>query len=221
MSRPRPIVVASTFVGVAGALVLAAGCGLDPGGAWNRSENAGPIGSGAAAGASPGADATDQQQGLCPMSSTVVAGTKRAGDACAAPTECASTCCDCGTGSASWLAASCVAGTCVDSLTSCDRTRSRYCGGGGTVIVAPSPAAQCGNHTGTSTCDACIAASCCTAQLACDANSSCVALESCDATCGGSSDCRQRCYGTHSAGTADLNTLDGCVAAACGSACEP
>ena len=52
------------------------------------------------------------------MSSTVLAGTKSAGDACALPTECASTCCDCGTGSASWLAASCVSGTCVDSLTS-------------------------------------------------------------------------------------------------------
>jgi hypothetical protein len=209
------MVAAST---IAGAVVLAAGCGLDPGGAWNRSENAGPIGSGAASGLSE--DATDQQRGLCPMSSTVVAGTKRAGDACTAPTECASTCCDCGAASASWLAASCVAGKCADSVTSCGRTRSRYCSGGA-VIVTPSPTAQCGNRTGTSTCDVCINANCCAARLACDAKQSCRALASCDATCGANADCRQRCYSTYSSATADLNTLNGCVAPACGAACKP
>jgi hypothetical protein len=221
MSPLRLIFVASTS---AVALVLAGGCGLDPGGAWNRTESGGgPIGSGAVPGASSssGADATDQQQGLCPMSSTVLAGTKSAGDACTVPAECASTCCDCGTGTASWLSASCVAGKCVDSLTSCDRTRSRYCGGGAVVVTPPSSTAQCGNRSGTSTCDVCINANCCSAQLACDANTSCSALVSCDAACLADADCRQRCYTTHSAGTADLNTLDGCVAAACGAACEP
>ena len=217
MSRLRANLAASTSVG---ALVLAAGCGIDPGGAWNRSDNGGAIGSGTASGVSSSEDATDQQHGLCPMTSTVLAGTKSAGAACSLPTECASTCCDCGTGSASWLAASCVSGTCVDSLTSCDRTRSRYCGGGA-VIIAPSPPAQCGNRTGTSTCDVCINASCCAARLACDANPSCGALVSCDATCVANADCRQRCYTTHSAGTADLDSLDACAAAACGAACEP
>jgi hypothetical protein len=209
MSRLRVLVV----------FALAAGCGLDPGGAWNRTENAGPIGSGAASGTSSSEDETDQQQGLCPTASTVLTGTKSAGDACALPAECASTCCDCGTGSASWSAASCVSGKCVDSLSSCDRTRSRYCGGG--AVVTPSPTTQCGNRRGTSTCDVCINANCCSLQLACDANPSCSALVSCDATCAANADCRQRCYSTHSAGTADLTSLDACVASACGAACEP
>lgn len=215
MSPLRPTLAAST---IAVALVLARGCGLDPGGAWNRTENAGPIGSGAVTGASSSADATDQQQGLCPMSSTVFTRTKRAGEACTGPTECAPTCCDCGTGSASWLSASCVSGTCVESLTSCGRTRSRYCGGG-TVIITPSPTARCGSRTGTSTCDVCINTNCCAAQLACDANPSCGALASCDAACGANADCRQRCYSTHSAGTANLDSLDNCVASACGATC--
>ncbi len=219
MGRLRVILSASTSAAVL-ALVLAAGCGLDPGGAWNRTENAGPVGSAATSGAT-GEDGTDQQQGLCPTSSTVLAGSKSAGDTCSLPSECAPTCCDCGTGSASWLAASCVSGTCVDSVTSCDRTRSRYCGGGGAVIVTPSPTAQCGNRSGTSTCDVCINTNCCAAQLACDANQSCTALVSCDAACLANADCRQRCYSTHSAGTAALNTLDGCAAEACGAACEP
>ena len=217
MKRIRAIIAAST---IAGAVVLAGGCGLDPGGAWNRTENAGPISSGGTSGASSGADATDQRQGLCPMSSTVVAGTKRAGETCSAPTECAPTCCDCGTGSASWLAASCVSGTCADSVNACARTRSKYCGGGA-VIVTPPTTTQCGNRTGRSTCDVCINSNCCSAQLACDANPSCRSLVSCDATCGSNADCRQRCYSTYSAGTADLNTLDGCVATACGASCEP
>ena len=123
-------------------------------------------------------------------------------------------------GSASWLAASCVAGKCADSVTSCGRTRSRYCAGGA-VIVTPSPAAQCGNRTGTSTCDVCINTNCCAARLACDAKQSCRALASCDATCGANTDCRQRCYSTYSSGTADLNTLNGCVAPACGAGCKP
>jgi hypothetical protein len=216
----RATVAGSTSSAVL-ALVLAAGCGLDPGGAWNRSDNGGVIGSASASGASSSADATDQQQGLCPMSSTVLAGAKRAGDACALPAECASTCCDCGTGSASWLAASCVSGRCVDSVTSCTRTRSRFCGGGAVIFTPSSPSARCGNRTGTSTCDVCINTNCCAAQLTCDATPSCGALANCDASCGANADCRQRCYSTHPAGTAALDSLDGCVATACGSTCEP
>lgn len=214
MGLLRVTLAASTSVSV---LVLAAGCGLDPGGAWNRTENAGPIGSGTPSSSGSNADATDQRQGLCPMTSSVFTNTKRAGDICTVAGECASTCCNCGAGQASWLAASCVSGRCVDSLTSCGRTRSRYCGGG--TVIAPPPTAQCGARAGTSTCDACIVASCCPAQLACDANDSCSALANCDALCAANADCRQRCYDTHSTGAAALASLDRCVAKSCASSC--
>jgi hypothetical protein len=216
MGTPR------SLVAIAVAALLAAACGLHPGEAWNRTDGqAGGVGTGGATVAATNEDATDQSaQGLCPSSSSRLAGTHAAGDPCSSPNDCVSTCCDCGTGSASWLAASCVAGRCVESLTSCSRTQAQFCGGGGgTIIVAPG--GQSCSAGGGTPCESCIAASCCAASLACDANAACVALESCDATCSGDAACRARCYETNAGGAPDLQALDACVASACGAACEP
>ena len=216
--RPLRLIVTAG----AGAL-LGSGCGLHPGEAWNRSDGevtggafaAGPVSS------SSGDDATDQSlQGLCPATSSRLTGVRAAGDPCSVPGDCASTCCDCGTGSQSWLAASCVAGRCVDSVTSCSRTRARYCGAG--VILGPVPTGgQCGSATASTVCEACIDASCCAESLACSENTSCVALETCDASCVGDPDCRVHCYATSAGGALTLQALDSCVASACGAACQP
>lgn len=220
MSTPRFIAVT-----VGAALLLANGCGLHPGEAWNRSDgeyaSGGAIGSGSSSTA--GNDATDQSaQGLCPATSSLLAGSHAAGDVCTVPADCVSTCCDCGTGSQSWLAASCVAGRCVDSVSSCSRTNAKYCGGGGGVIVAPVPSGgQCGRGTATTACDACVDRSCCAESFACSTNEECAALEGCDASCAGDRDCREACYETRAGGTLLLQALDTCVANACGGACEP
>src|SRR4051794_8500229 len=106
MSSPNVIVV------TAGALLVAVGCGLHPGEAWNRTDGdtgGGFVPSGGGT-TSSGNDVTDQSQGLCPTSSPLLSASHAAGDVCTSPSDCVSTCCDCGTGSESWLAASCVAG---------------------------------------------------------------------------------------------------------------
>ena len=213
-------------VTIGAALLLAVGCGLSPGEPWNRTDGVYASGGGAMAGgtsSSTSNDATDQSaQRLCPATSSLLAGRRAAGDLCTVPADCVSTCCDCGTGSQSWLAASCVAGRCVDSLTSCNRTSARYCGGGSGVIVAPLPAGgQCGRGAATTACETCIDASCCAESLACSANAACSALETCDASCAGDPDCRDRCYDVGSGGALALQALDTCVASACGAACEP
>ena len=222
MSAPRLIAVATGAV-----LLLGGGCGLHPGEAWNRTDGeyagGGAIGGGASTTTAGGDDATEQSaQGLCPASSTLLAGRHAAGDVCAVPADCVSTCCDCGTGSQSWLAASCVAGRCVDSLTSCNRTNARYCGGGSGVIVAPGAASgPCGRGPATTVCETCIDTSCCAESRACSTNAACSALESCDASCAGDQDCRERCYESGAGGALALQSLDTCVARACGAACEP
>jgi hypothetical protein len=207
------------IVVLAGALLVAVGCGLHPGEAWNRSDTGGPIGSAGGGATTSGDDVTDQSQGLCPTSSPLLAARHPAGDICTSPSDCVSTCCDCGTGSQSWLAASCVAGRCADSVTSCGRTTARYCGNGGVIVVPVPVSGQC--TSGSTACDACINAKCCAESLACRGNASCVGLESCDANCAANATCRDLCYETHAAGAQTLQSLDTCVATACGAVCEP
>ncbi|MDB4946953.1 MAG: hypothetical protein JWP97_6487 [Labilithrix sp.] len=212
----------SFIAAAACAVALVAGCTLHPGEAWNRTDGeAGPAGAGSAV--DTGADATDQSpEGLCPATSPLLAGRAAAGEVCSVAADCVSTCCDCGTGSQSWLAASCVAGRCEDSLTSCSRTNARYCtgGGGGVIVVAP-PGGQCGGGAATTGCEACVSTSCCAESLACSQDPACAALEVCDGSCAGEAECRERCYETSGGGALALQSLDACVARACGAACEP
>ncbi len=221
MNTPRFIAVTAGAV-----LLLGNGCGLHPGEAWNRTDgeyaSGGAIGGGSSSSTTAGDDAADQSpQGMCPATSSLLAGTRAAGDVCTVPANCVSTCCDCGTGSQSWLSASCVAGRCVDSVTSCSRTNARYCGGGAVIIAPVGTGGQCGNGPAATVCDACVDKSCCAESLACSANASCLALESCDASCLGDQDCRERCYEASPGGALVLQALDTCVANACGAACEP
>lgn len=218
----RRITIATSTL--AGAVAVAVGCGLDPGGTWNRSDTAGTVGTpGSSGGNTSFEDVTDQLQGVCPATSALLQGSKTSGDTCTSPSECVATCCDCPTGSSiGWLSASCVDGRCTGSSASCTRTRDRFCGdaGIGTVLGASSGAPQCGTRTSTTACDKCIDANCCAEQLACTANAACNALVTCDAPCT-TQECRQRCYASHAAGATDLNTLDACAVAACGAACNP
>jgi hypothetical protein len=62
----------------------------------------------------PGDSLTEQEDGTCPSSSTILRGTKPAGAACTEGADCAPVCCSCDNGSnRKLLAVHCKTGTCV------------------------------------------------------------------------------------------------------------
>jgi hypothetical protein len=131
----RPVVFAASTLAVG--FVLAAGCGLDIGGVWNRSDSAGSVGTPTPpTTATSRDDATDQLQGMCPATSTLLTGSQPSGSACTSPSQCVATCCDCLTGaSIGWLSSSCVNAQCAGSSLSCTRTRDQFCGDAGIGVL--------------------------------------------------------------------------------------
>jgi hypothetical protein len=58
--------------------------------------------------------ASSQENGQCPSPAPAkLAGTRGAGASCSTPSDCEPTCCSCGAGARTWLAAVCSAGTCA------------------------------------------------------------------------------------------------------------
>ncbi len=78
----------------------------------------------------------------------------------------------------------------------------------------------CGLAYGTSTCAACVNASCCAPSMACAADPACSAYENCLGPCNGDPACRSRCTIDHPAGAAsDVSALSACVASKCEALC--
>lgn len=216
--HPRPRRTKPFRAAIVVGIVASVGCGLDPGGAWNRTDGAGP-GTGTSSGARPDDDAFQSFDATCPATSPRFPGTAGPGVVCtSASSECSPTCCACPAQPQTWLASSCVAGTCADGMTACARTQASNCSAGTPIVVFGGGG---GATTTQSACDACIRTSCAAAQQACTVNAACVSLESCDAQCATDEACRTRCYDTHALGVADLQNLDVCVESACGDACVP
>jgi hypothetical protein len=96
------------------------------------------------------------------------------------------------------------------------------------VGIADQPAADqtpeaCGLSYGTSTCAACVAASCCAESTACAADPLfCYPLESCLGGCNGDAACRSKCTIDHPVpenGAAPVSALSACLASSCEAAC--
>lgn len=200
------------FLSAIGLVVVAfGGCGLDPGGAWNRTDGAG-IGTGSSV--TPNEDDTQPVNGSCPAPSPVSSSNKGPFEVCSASSECQQTCCSCPVEPINWLASSCINGTCADGATSCSRTQATYCSSSGAVVIG-------GGSSGGTDCNTCEATYCAAENAACSANQACVALESCTQQCGTDNACAQRCYDYDAAGAAALQNLDACIANSCGAGCLP
>lgn len=66
----------------------------------------------------------EQENNGCPTSPTVLQGTGGAGKACSTYADCLPSCCDCASGSRSYLAAACIDGKCGDKPDTCYRAKS-------------------------------------------------------------------------------------------------
>jgi hypothetical protein len=89
----------------------------------------------------------------------------------------------------------------------------------GPVVVEETTSA-CGLALSAGACERCIADQCCAQASACAADPACGGLESCLLGCGSDYACRATCIGSGLVGrSADIPTLDTCVAASCESAC--
>lgn len=71
-------------------------------------------------GADAGDEVTEQQDGVCPQPSSLLVGTKQAGEACAGGSDCAPTCCPCNNGTnRSYLAVHCRDKVCAGANDAC------------------------------------------------------------------------------------------------------
>jgi hypothetical protein len=85
----------------------------------------------------PGAP-TDTSVASCSAAPNWSPANRPAGASCTTSTDCVPVCCDCGEGSTSWLATSCVDGVCADAATACARTAVTWCGPAPvTTVVTP------------------------------------------------------------------------------------
>jgi hypothetical protein len=104
-------------------------------------------------------------------------------------------------------------------------------GGGGGSDPPPPPSAAPGGPScsavgdgkkfdfKSSSCDACMASSCCGTASACSGDSSCSALWSCTLGCDNDT-CEASCRQTHASGTSKLDAVQSCFSSSCAAACN-
>ncbi len=207
---------------LAATLVLgAAGCTLDLHHKPQQVEGGVPVGSPTSS-PSPSpmtnSDGYDQYNGTCPARSTLYGAMHGIGEACATATDCAPSCCPCGTNAKSWLASSCVEGRCVAPTTACQRTAYArpWCAVG---VIPPPPSATCGGNAYASpSCDTCFRSKCCADGAACAATSSCGLLRQCESGCADET-CMNACASAYPGGTYPLYRLERCLEVQCSVEC--
>ena len=95
------------------------------------------------------------------------------------------------------------------------------CSSGSTGVKAPTPSdsGTCGGFASPDpACNACLTTACCTEGTTCNANTACAAISNCVQACTDET-CARGCLTANPAGTADYNSLTGCVSNNCTSEC--
>ncbi len=92
--------------------------------------------------------------------------------------------------------------------------------GNDTNPTKPANGETCSLETGSATCNACAAKSCCTEIDACNGNQACASLWSCLMKCGEDNACGQDCVQTYPEGREGVSALVDCGNAYCATECE-